>query len=176
MPWTTQVASDGHTYSIYRQDQRNSCACASLAMFAKLALNKTLDESTVRTWVKEAEGGKNTDKEGVRGFQNVPTSRDLYGELFKKLKIISFPVKGPMNVAKWISNVSHAHPAICSVSWDGGGGHAVLAAKVHNGNIIFLDPGKGVVEIAIFDLPKYAVTYPNSARESKGKLKEMRTT
>jgi hypothetical protein len=186
MGWTIQNASDGIAYNIYLQDQNNSCACASVAMFARVAQGKTLDESTVRGWVKAAEGGKNTDKEGVRSFQKVATSRDLYGEVFKNLKVISFPVKGQQNVAKWIGKVTNAHPAVVSVgwriwnpgtgTWDRAGGHAVLAVKVFNGNVIFLDPGIGVVEIPVGNLPVYTVQYPGAAAASQGYMEEMRTT
>lgn len=186
MGWTTGAASDGKTYNIYLQDQTNSCACASVAMFARVAQNKTLDESTVRGWVKAAEGGINTDKEGVRSFQKVATSRDLYGSIFKNLKVTSFPIKGKANVSKWIHKVTNMHPAIVSLGWrvwnqgkgvwERRGGHAVLAVNVHAGNVIFLDPGMGVVEIPIFDVPEYKVTYPGAPAESVADMEQMRVT
>lgn len=187
MAWVAnQVASDGNSYNVYLQDQNNSCACASITMFARLVQNKTLDESTVRNWVKKAEGGGNTDKNGVRSFQEIATKRDLYGEVFKNLNVTSFPVKGQGNVEKWITKISRAHPAVVSVgwqvwnpgtnSWERRGGHAVLAVNVFNNNVIFLDPGIGVVEVPVNQLPVYSVTYPGAANLSQGYMEEMRTT
>ena len=177
MGWAPPTAaSDGFVYNIYLQDQDNSCACASVTMFARLAQGKTLNESTVRGWVRQAEGGKNTDKEGVRSFQKVATKRDLYGAVFGNLKVNSFPVKGKQNVAKWITKTTRAHPAVVSIGWKNGGGHAILAVNVHNNNVIFLDPGIGIVEIPVANLPVYSVTYPGSATPSTGDMQEMRRT
>src|SRR5260221_6216966 len=178
MAWAApQMASDGFNYNVYLQDQTNSCDCASVTMFARLAQAKTLDESTVRGWVRAAEGGKNTDKEGVRSFKETATNRDLYGAVFQNLKVTSFPVKGKENVAKWITKISRTHPAVVSIgwqiwnagknAWERAGGHAILAVNVVNNNIIFLDPGVGVVEIPVADLPVYTVTYPASAAASE---------
>jgi len=187
MAWAApQMASDGYNYNVYLQDQTNSCACASITMFARLKQGKTLDESTVRGWVKAAEGGVNTDKEGLRSFKEVATKRDLYGSVFQNLKVTSFPVKGKENVAKWITRIRRTNPAVVSIgwqvwnagtnAWERAGGHAILAVNVHNNNVIFLDPGIGVVEIATADLPVYAVTYPGAAALSQGYMEEMRTT
>lgn len=122
----------------------------------------------------------------MRSFQTVATARDLYGSVFKNLKVTSFPIKGSGNVSKWIHKVSNAHPAVVSIGWrvwnagtgvwDRAGGHAVLAVNVHNGNVIFLDPASGVVEIPIFDVPVYSVTYPGAAAVSQGFMEEMRST
>ena len=188
MPWQTQQASDGVHYNIYRQDKDNSCACASLAMCARLIKNKTLDEATVRKWVADAEGGFRTSRDGIREFDRTATKRDLYGELFKKIDVTSFPVKGMGNVAKWIGKVNATHPAIVSVSWYGVnpltndwevgnyGGHAIVAVKVHNNSLIILDPGQGVVEIPLADAPLYTVTYGASPNPSYAQMQEMRTT
>jgi hypothetical protein len=188
MPWQTQQASDGVHYNVYRQDKLNSCACAALTMCARLIKNKTLNEATVRGWVAEAEGGFRTSREGVREFDNTATQRDLYGELFKKIDVTSFPVKGPDNVAKWIRKVNVAHPAIVSVSWynfniqtnawetGNSGGHAIVALKVHNNSLIILDPGNGVVEIPLADAPLYTVTHAGNANPTYGRMEEMRTT
>jgi len=187
MGWAPPTAaSDGFVYNVYLQDQDNSCACASVTMFARLVQNKTLDESTVRGWVRQAEGGAHTNKEGVRSFQNVATSRDLYGSVFQNLKVTSFPVKGMHNVAKWITKINRAHPAVVSIgwqrwnpgtnSWERTGGHAILAVNVHANNVIFLDPGIGIVEIPAGKLPVYSVTYPGAAALSQGYMEEMRKT
>jgi len=187
MGWAPPTAaSDGYVYNVYLQDKENSCACASVTMFARLVQGKTLDESTVRGWVQKAEGSKNTSKEGVRSFQTVGTQRDLYSSVFQNLKVTCFPVTGQHNVAKWIPKVTRAHPAVVSIgwqrwnpgtnAWEGDGGHAILAVNVHNNNVIFLDPGIGIVEIPVADLPVYSVTYPNSAALSQGYMEEMRTT
>jgi hypothetical protein len=187
MGWDNPTAaSDGFVYNVYLQDQDNSCACASVTMFARLVQGKTLNESTVRGWVRQAEGGKNTDKEGVRSFQKVATSRDLYGSVFQNLKVTSFPVKGMANVAKWVTKTTRAHPAVVSIGWQKwnagtnawvrAGGHAILAVNVHNNNVIFLDPGAGIVEIPVGNLPVYSVTYPGSGQLSQGYMEEMRRT
>lgn len=177
MPWAAQgPATDGFHYDVYLQDKDNSCACASIAMAARLIQNKRLDESTVRGWVAEVEGGFRRDKEGVREFDQTATARDLYGGVFQKLNVTSFPVKGSTNVAKWVGSVSRAHPAVISVNWAAGGGHAVLAVNVHNGNVIILDPGVGIVEIPIFNVPTYTVTYPGAGAAQVGTMNEMRTT
>lgn len=187
MPWNAPAAaSDGFTYNSYRQDQENSCACASITMFARLTQNKILDESTVRGWVKQAEGGKNTNKEGLRSFQETATARDLYGAVFQNLKVTSFPIKGGPNVAKWILKVNRAHPAVVSIGWqvwnagtgvwERSGGHAILAVNVFNNNVIFLDPGSGIVEVPVADLPLYTVTYPGAAQPSYAFMEEMRAT
>jgi Papain fold toxin 1, glutamine deamidase len=155
-------------------------------MFARLAQGKTLNESTVRGWVQKAEGAKNTSKEGVRSFQSVGTGRDLYGSVFQNLKVTSFPIKGSYNVAKWVTKVTRAHPAVVSIGWkrwnpgtngwEDDGGHAILAVNVHNNNVIFLDPGIGIVEIPVASLPVYSVTYPGAGSLSQGYMEEMRKT
>lgn len=185
MPWIAQTASDGFAYNIYLQDKENSCACACVTMVARLAQNKILDESTVRGWVKQAEGGIHTDAAGLRQFDTQATSRDLYGAVFQNLKVTSFPVKGTDNVAKWITKVRRSHPAVVSLgwqtfnvttaAWERTGGHAVLAVNVHNNNIIFLDPGIGVVEIPVA-AGVYTVTYPGQLTASHAYMEEMRTT
>jgi hypothetical protein len=189
MPWApSQQATDGHIYDIYLQDMENSCACACVTMFARLvARGKALGEDTVRRWVKEAEGSVETNFTGTRQFHTTPTGRDLYGAIFKKLRIVSFPVKGQANVARSIpQKVSRAHPAVVSLgwqvwnagsgAWDREGGHAVLAVNVHNGSVIFLDPAIGVVTIPQADLPLYTVTYPGATNPSFAFMEEMRTT
>jgi hypothetical protein len=186
MAWTAQQATDLFNYNIYLQDKDNSCACACVTMVARLVKSKILDEATVRSWVQKAEGGTHTDYLGIREFDRTPTARDLYGSIFKNLGISSFPVKGMDNVAKWITKVSRAHPAVMSLgwqvwnaglgAWERSGGHAVLAVNVHGGNVIFLDPGIGVVEIPVASLPVYAVTYAGAANASQAYMEEMRTT
>ncbi len=185
MGWTAQTASDGYTYNIYLQDKENSCACASIVMAARLAKNKILDESTVRGWVQQAEGSVNTNAQGVRSFDDTGTAGDLLSSVFQKIQITSFTVKGTSNVGKWIVNTRRSHPAVVGViwksfnagtgMWDSVGGHMVLAVNVHNNNVIFLDPGIGVVEIPITNLPVYAVTYAGSASVSQGYMEQMTT-
>jgi len=187
MPWAIQAASDGVNYDIYRQDKDNSCACACLSMCAKLIKNKILDEATIRQWVADAEGGARKSKEGVREFDTTGTFNDVISSVFTKIGVTSFPVKGQHNVAKWIKRVNAAHPAIFQAYWlqyNGttlaweftGGGHSVVAVKVHGTNLIMLDPAVGVVEMPVADAPRYTVTYPPAVAPSYAYMEEMRTT
>ena len=185
MPWIAQTASDGNQYNIYQQDKENSCSCASIAMIARLALNKTLDESTVRGWVAEAEGGFRRDASGVRSFDTMGTYRDVYSGVLQKIGLKGFPTKGHDNVEKWLPSVTRSKPAIVDVNWkmwnpgtgtwDNAGGHAIVCVGKSGSNYVFLDPGIGVVERAVTEGYVYAVTYPGAADVSQGYMERMTT-
>src|SRR4051812_39759724 len=87
MAWEIHAASDGTNFDVYRQDKNNSCACACIAMAAKLMKNKTLDEATVRGWISNAEGGGRKSKEGVREFDRTGTFNDTISSGFTQFGV-----------------------------------------------------------------------------------------
>lgn len=174
---------------IYGQDKNASCVCACLATVIRLVKNKIMDESAVRIWVKEAEGGGTADFDGFRRFDKKGTKEDIISHVLNKFKIATFPVRGRDNVAKWIVKTSRFHPAIVGVHYPDpqhpdqfAGGHAIVAAGVDNGNVIILDPGGSanaapvLAHVPVASLPEYRVRYPLHEGDSVAEMFTMRTT
>lgn len=180
MPWSTSArASDGNTYSFYRQNLTNQCGPASIATFINLTQSKQLDVSTIGEWHKEGEGVVSVGADNIRDFERNGSWYDGTIAALAKLNIRAHATKGFENAKKWITKTeSQYKPAILSIGWyaanttggeDRNGGHWVVAVKVHGGNIICLDPGldTGIVEIPVGTPGVYTVNYGTGAQTGK---------
>ncbi len=166
----TQSDSDGNTYSIWQQNQMNSCAVASMWMARNLVRQQTMMESEwelaqrfYRAAVNDMFAPLGVDPNGPMCLNpgSFPSDRSsmastLANTGFKIDHIVRAlendgiivdvqrrqPNAPPLTMNPRL--LGPTTPAIIGVYWNGGGGHAIVVPRMTAaGRVVYLDPWDG---------------------------------
>lgn len=191
MAWDLGTAVGGKTLYTWRQERGSSCGPACVLMVARLAANKMLDETTVRTWFGDAEGGHTRNAYGIRDFADAGSTRSpVVGVLSGKLGLRdSRAVEGGDNSVKYAKSCTAHRPGILFVRWLSHNvatngwektdyAHWVVVVGMDGTDLVCLDPEAGVVRMTAADQNhcRYGVTYPGHAVVSWGFVERLVTT
>lgn len=171
--WSQDNDSTGSARSVCFQQLDNECGACCVAMIVRAVAGKNLDVQAARAKIFEYEKS-GLEREGVHcSFDESSAALALWTRLgcltssFAQA-LSAFGVKGAyggnrVNGAADLlrlitTRTSPKKPGLLAVDWNGGGGHAlVVMGSIGAANdILILDPGFGVQEIAQAAVPTYA--------------------
>jgi hypothetical protein len=183
--WAQDADSTGTNRNVCFQALANECGACCVAMIVRAAAGKNLDASTARAEIfkyeKEAlvrDGLHRSFDESSAALALWSTHGCLTSSYAQALSAFGVKgayggsrVTGAVDLRRLItSRTSLSKPGLVTVSWVGGGGHAVVVmgtVGVAN-NILILDPGFGVQEVPQVNLPAYAPVPTATATASAG--------
>ena len=175
---------DGNAHGVIQQNQANNCVIASLLMVRNQARQMSYAESqweimhrkyreVVNKLAPDTPPGPMTwspsehardQRTAANMFSNVGTYVSQITSMIRTegLRVRLVNSRAPLVTAA----LGQSAPAMVAVSWQGGGGHAIVAAGVNSrGQIIYLDPASGT----IVELPNNG-SFVNSAYGGRGSV------
>ncbi|HZP07629.1 MAG TPA: papain-like cysteine protease family protein [Terracidiphilus sp.] len=173
MPWQPApypIDSSNRSFQICYQAANESCFPASLAMARYYKTGRRAPEALARFAVQI--GSNSSASLNMRDWDNNFT---YYVEMGRGIAQAGLAYSAHTPGAYFLCNrCTTTYPAICNVTWNGGGGHAVVClGQVPAGNtIVILDPWFGLQEVPIAGLPSYdpvgTVSSPGNGQSSNG--------
>jgi Papain-like cysteine protease AvrRpt2 len=157
MPWhPTPYPTDsaGRSFQVCYQAANTSCFPACLAMGRYYLTGRRPPEALTRFAVEV--GANRSAGLAMRDWdQSITLFREIEGGIREARLGYTAHTAGKYFLT---SRCAPDRPAICTVLWNGGGGHGVLClGSVPNGTtILVLDPWYGLQEVRSANLPNYA--------------------